>query len=169
MVLDLEDLDVARAAQALPLNVFEELGVGERLLLVLGGEEVGGFHDDDTINEVLARNLLAQALEGAYLHVVELPVVALVGEGVVLYALCGEVADEVLVLELIQREAVAALDLSVEVVDIGDDAGIYLQLHVLGHLGFLSALVLHLELQALHGAAGDDLGAEVEADDCQKG
>jgi len=102
VVLDLEYLEVARAAQLLAFDVFEQLAVGERLLLVHDDCEVARLHDDDAVDIAFGGDLLAQALEGAYLHVGEFPVEAFVGQRVVLDALGREVADEALVLELVE-------------------------------------------------------------------
>ena len=169
VVLHQIDLDIAGTTQFLPLHILQQFVVGERLLVVFGHHEVLGFHVDDAVDIAFGGDVLAQSLEGADLHIIEFPVVTLVGEGIILDALCGEMADEALVLELVEGETAPALVLAVEVVDVGNHAGIDLQLDVLGNLRTLAALVARLELQTLDAAAGNDLAAEVEAEGGNEG
>ncbi len=152
--------------------MFQELAVGHGLLEVVGEEEVAGFHDDDGVDACVVGDAFAHAAHVAHGGVHDLPVEAFVGEGVVGDALGREVGDEFLVLKLVELEVVACLRGAVEVFDEGYDAGVHLQLHVVGIGGVLlvaTALVLVLEVQPFHRPAGDDLGAQVEGEQGYEG
>ena len=112
----------------------------------------------------MMRDVLAQSLQFAYGHIIEPPVVAHVAQGVVFH--CGgcQMRDELLVLELVQREVYTCLADAVEVLHEGYHAGIHLQLHIVGIGGvLLAALILVLKRQTLDASAWDNLCAQVES------
>ena len=77
---------------------------------------------------------------------------------------------EFLVLELVERESVAALQVVVVVLDIGDDALAHLQLHVFGGIVALLVLIERLEILLDDRTLGDDVGTQIEReqrDECR--
>ena len=156
--------DIARAAARLLGDVVEELGRGEGLLLALGIDQVGGFHEDDRVLDVAGDDPLAQADQRARLPVGGLPVVLRVGDRVVLDLHGRHVADQLLAFKLVEGEAVAALVAVVVVLDVGHRALAHLQLDVLRRSVLLGVAVERLEVLADDRAVGDDEAVEVEGD-----
>ena len=74
--------------------------------------------------------MLAQAFQCTYFVIHRLPVIARVADGVVLNNAGGHVADELLVLELVERETVATFGQVVVLLNISDGSGAHLQLHI---------------------------------------
>ncbi len=161
VVLDLERLDIAHAPFLLALDVGMELGRGHRLAIVLGDEEVGG---DDGERRVFPRarvDLLFHVLEIAHHVIDQRPVV----ERVVLDGLRREPRDEDFPLEMLEREAVSHVGTGVVAVEIGDDAGLDLQLGVADVIHLLVADVLVLEIDPHLVGGRDDEGVQDERDD----
>ena len=109
--------------------------------------------------------MLAQAFQLANLPVAGFPFKLRVGNGVVLYVGSRHVADQFLVLKLVERKAVALLRSVVVVLYVGNDALSHLQLHVVGCRCLLLVLVGGFEVLPDDGAVWDDVGAQEE---CQQ-
>ena len=162
VILYLELLDVGKATLLLAVDVFAQLRVGQHLLLVLHDEEVGRLHEERRVDAVALRDFLPHAVHLAYHVVLDDP--AVIGRRVVGDAACRQVRHQLLVLELVQREAVARLAVVLEAVDVGNDARVHLQLDVSGRVGLSGLVVLVLEVDARHAALGDDVSAQPEGD-----
>ena len=162
VVLQLELLDVGKAALALAVDVLAQLGASHHFLLVLHDEEVGRLHEEGGVDAVAAGDGLLHTIHLAYHIVLDDPTVR--GAGVVGDAAGGEVRDELLVLELVEREAVARLAVVLKAVDVGYDSGVDLQLDVFGGVGLALLVVFVLEVDAGDAAPGYDERAQAEGD-----
>ena len=149
---------VARTAVNLLGDVIAKLRTGEGFLLTLGIDQVGRFHHDDGVLLGSARNMLLHALELADFPVAQLPVILAVGNGVVLDVHRCKVADEFLVLELVEAESVAVLHVVVVMLHIGNHSPVYLQLYIFGTGILLFVLVHRLEVLPDDGSVGNDVG-----------
>ena len=102
--------------------------------------------------------MLLHALQLAYLPTAQFPVVFTVGDGIVLNLHRREVANEFLVLEFVQTEAISSFGVVVVVLNVGDDTFIYLQLHIFSRSILLLVLIQVLEVLSHHGAVRNDIG-----------
>jgi len=160
VVLDFELLDVGNASGFLLGNVGAEFGAGHGLLLVLHDKEVGRLHGNDGVHGLSTGDDFVLAFEITDHVVLELPSVGDTADGVVGDGAGGEVGDELLVLKLVEREAVAGLVEVLVALDVGYDVGLYGHLYVAGIIDpFLLDIPL-LKVEAHHTALGDDVGAE---------
>ena len=167
VVLYLELLDVGKAPLLLSVDVLAQLRAGEHFLLVLHDEEVCRLHEERGVDALAAGYLLLHAVHFAYHVVLDDPVV--IGCRIVADAARRQVRHQLLVLELVQREAVARLAVVLEAVDVGDDARVHLQLDVAGRVGLSGLVVLVLEIDARHAALGDDVRPQPEGGDGDDG
>ena len=160
VILDFELLDVGKSALPLAVDVFAQLRIGHHLLLVLHDEEVGGLHEERRVDAVAPRDFLLHAVHLAYHIFLDGP--AVTGRCVIGDAACRQVGHELLVLELVQREAVTRLAVVLEAVDVGDDARVHFQLDVAGRVGLSGLVVFVLEVDARHAALGNHVSAQPE-------
>ena len=160
VILYLELLDVGEAALLLLVDVLAELGTGKGFVLVLHDEEVAGLHHEHGVEHIALGDGFAHTAQLANHIILYYPVIYL--RGVVGDAAGGEVGDELLAVELVEREAVAGLVVVFEAVDVGYDAGIYLELDVSRGVGLARLVVLVFEVQAGDTAVGGDVGAQEE-------
>jgi len=157
MVFHLITHYIGGAAVYLLGDVFCQLRGCERLLLTTGIYEVGGFHAYDGIEFGARSDFLSYTSHVAYLPVAHLPVILIVGDGVILYLGGCKVGDEFLVFKLIETEAVAAFVDIIVVLHIGYYSFIYLQLNILGRGILLVVLIEGLEILANDGAVRNDV------------
>ena len=162
VVLQLELLDVGKAALPLPRDVVAQLGTGHHLLLVLHDEEVGRLHLQHGVHARALGDAFAHAVHLAQHVVLEHPLVH--GRGVVDDGARRQVRHQLLALELVQRKAVARLAVVLEAVDVGNDARVYLELDVARRVGLARLVVLVLKVEAGLAALGDDVGAQAIGD-----
>ena len=162
VVLQLELLDVGKAALPLPRDVVAQLGTGHHLLLVLHDEEVGRLHLQHGVHARALGDAFAHAVHLAQHVVLEHPLVH--GRGVVDDGARRQVRHQLLALELVQRKAVARLAVVLEAVDVGNDARVYLELDVARRVGLARLVVLVLKVEAGLAALGDDVGAQAVGD-----
>lgn len=152
---------VARSAVDLLGDVFAQFGTGECLLLAFGIDKVGRLHEDDRVFLGTAGDVLLESLQLALLPVAHTPVELGVGDGVILHLHSREVAHELLVLKLVEFEAVALLRVVVVVLDVGYHAFVHLQLHIVGRCVLGVVAVECLEILAYHRAVGYLVGPEI--------
>ena len=132
MVLHLILYHILRAALLLLGDIALEFGRGERLLLVGIEYQVHRLHHNHRVDLRARLNLLAQSLQRTNLVVQGLPVVSGIGDGVILNHIGRHVAHQFLVLEMVEREAIAAAGGVVVLLQIGNHIGSHLQLHITG-------------------------------------
>ena len=132
---------IARTAFLLFGNIALQFRRRERLLLTLREHQVHGFHLNQRVQLVAAGYLLLHALQGAYLPVDGLPVVARVADGVVLDDIGIQLTHHLLVVKLIERKTVTRLADVVVLRDIRHYALVNHQLDVTGRRVLLVVLV----------------------------
>ena len=76
--------------------------------------------------------MLLKSAHFAYLPVAYGPMILGVADGIILCLHCREVADELLVLKLVERESVAFLVVVVIVLYVGNHSTVYLQHNIVG-------------------------------------
>ena len=163
VVFHFKRTDAGCSAEFLSSDELFELGDGHGFLLIADVEEVLGFHEQHGVESVSALEFLAHSLQCSDVIVSERPGEAALGEGIIFNALRRQVGHEFLVLELVEREAVAALRDVVEVGDICHDARIHLHLDIIDGSDFSAfSDVAVLEVDARDVALGNDVGAEDE-------
>ena len=132
MVLHLILYHVLRAAFLLLGDIAFQFGRGERLLLVGSEHQVHRLHHNHRINLRARLNLLAQSLQRTNLVVQGLPMVSGIGDGVILTHIGRHMTHQFLVLEMVERETIAAAGGVVVLLQIGNHIGGHLQLHITG-------------------------------------
>ena len=162
MILHLILHHVARCPFCLLGDIVAQLVGGERLLLSFRIDQIHRLHLDERVDDSARLNLLAQSLQRTDLVVLRFPVEAVFADGVVADGRGSHVTDELLLLKLVEREAIACLRVVVVLLDIGNDAWSHHQLHVAGRRNLLVVLVFRLKLLSDHRSVRDDIGAEVE-------
>ena len=160
VILDFELLDIGKSSLLLSVNVFAQLRIGQHLLLVLHDEEVGRLHEERRVYPVPMRDFFFHSVHFAYHIVLDGP--AMIGSRVVGDAAGRQVGNQLLVLELVQREAIARLTIVLEAVDVGNDARVHLQLDVSCRICLSWLVILVLEVDTRHAALGDDVSSQPE-------
>ncbi len=172
VVLHFKRAHAGCSAQFLAVDELVEFGHCHGFLLSAHVEKVLGLHHDDGVELLSAFQFLAHPFQRADFVLPQCPREAAVGQRIVLNALRREVRHELLVHELVEREAVAALRHVVEVGDIGHHAGVHLHLHVV-HRGDVRLLldVPVLKVHPCHVALRYDIGTEQvggQGDECRR-
>lgn len=160
VIFYLELFDVCEATLSLPVYVVPKLGAGEHLLLVLHDKEVGRLHVERGVYAAPPGDVLLHARHLAYHVIVYYP--AVYGGGVVSDGACGEVGYKLFAFKLVEGEAVAPERVVLEPVDVGNHAGIHLQLDIMGCAGLARLVIPVLEIDAGHASLGNDVRAQEE-------
>ena len=169
MIFHLILYHVARTALYLLGDILAEFRRGKRFLLAFREHQVHGLHHDHRINLSSRLDLFLQTFECTDLIVHRLPVVARVADRVVADGRGRHVAHQLLVLELVEREAIAGLRTVIVLLDIGYDAFAHHQLHIGGREILLSVLVFCLEIVLDDVSLGDDVSAQSIVDNGNQG
>ena len=77
--------------------------------------------------------------------------------------------DELLLLELVERKAIAGLRVVVVLLDIGDNTRSHHQLYVAGRSDLIIVLVFRLKVLSDDIPMGDDVGAKIVVDQSDEG
>lgn len=156
LVLNLEGLNICHTALALALYILAELRRGERLPVVARYEEVAWLEGDYGVELHAAADNLAVGSEIAYHIVADAPLV----EGVPADGCGRKTRYEFLILELLEREAVARFGGIVIAAHIGDAAGSHLHHDV---VAIVHAAVAHICVGVVYSLGigrRDDICAE---------
>ena len=167
VILYLELFDVGETALALAADVLVQFRTGHHLLLVLHDEEVGWFHEEGGVDAVAPGDVLFHALHLANHVILDDPVMR--PGGIVGDAAGGQVGDELLVLELVQREAVTRLTVILKAVYVGYDARVYLQLDIACGVGLALLVVLVFEVDTGDASLRNDVRTQAEGDNGDDG